>query len=93
MIDGLYLPASTPDEATEAIALTPPPPEPGREPLRHILLGSRQGVEAAVKQLQVLHYAEQFRWSRELVVPATGLVITPHQGEVWRYLLRWRSLE
>jgi len=40
----------------------------------------------------VLRYAEQATWSRLFVVPASGLVITPTQGEVFSYLLRWRQL-
>ena len=89
----IYVPsleAPAPCEAREPIVLSTPKPRPGREPLRHILLGSREGVDEAVQRLHVLKYAEQFEWSRVIAVPETGLLITPNQGEVLRYLLRWR---
>ena len=91
----IYIPywaASAPEQTTDLIALDTPKPSDGREPLRHILLGSEEGVDTAVKRMQVLGYAEQFMWSREIEVPETGLVITPNQGEVLRYLVRWRAI-
>ena len=91
----IYIPHLDSSAAREAIApvvLSTPKPRSGREPLRHILLGSREGVEEAVKQLHVLKYAEQLQWSKDIAVPETGILITPNQGEVLRYLVRWRSL-
>ena len=86
-----YLHSSAASEATEAIALSTPKPRDGREPLRHILLGSQAGVDEAVQRMQVLKYAEQFLWSRGIEVSETGILITPNQGEVLRYLVRWRA--
>ena len=89
----IYVPSlesPAPCEAREPIVLSAPKPRPGREPLRHILLGSREGVDEAVQRLHVLKYAEQFEWSRAIAVPENGLLITPNQGEVLRYLVRWR---
>jgi hypothetical protein len=80
-------------EAAQPIVLGSPLRIPGREPLRHILVGSRQGVDQAVHQLHVLHYAEQFQWSQPIVVPPQGITITPTQGEVLRYLIRWRRTD
>ena len=74
------------------ILLSAPNPRPGREPLRHMLLGSREGVDEAVKQLHLLRYAEQFAWSRAIVIPETGILITPNQGDVLRYWVQWRSI-
>ena len=79
-------------EATEPIALSTPKPRDGREPLRHLLLGSQEGVDKAIQRMQVLHYAEQFLWSKPIAVPETGILITPNQGDVLRYLLRWRAI-
>ena len=87
-----YLAMSAPEQTTEPFALDTPKPSEGREPLRHILLGSEEGVKTAVQRMQVLGYAEQFMWSREIEVPETGMVITPNQGEVLRYLVRWRAI-
>ena len=87
-----YLESSAPEPAAEPIALNTPKPREGREPLRHLLLGSEAGVNEAVQRMQVLKYAEQFLWSREIEVPEKGILITPHQGEVLRYLVRWRAI-
>ena len=84
--------ASEPVLPSMPILLSAPNPRPGRELLRHILLGSREGVDEAVKQLHLLRYAEQFEWSRAIAIPETGILITPNQGEVLRYLLRWRAI-
>ena len=74
------------------ILLSAPKPRPGRELLRHIVLGSREGVDEAVKQLHLLRYAEQFEWSRAIAIPETGILITPNQGDVLRYLVQWRAI-
>ena len=87
-----YFESSTSGETTEAISLNTPKPRDGREPLRHILLGSREGVDEAVQQLHVLKYAEQFLWSKPIEVPENGILITPNQGEVLRYWVRWRAI-
>ena len=98
MIYGPSFASSASSEASESvlpsipILLSAPNPRPGRELLRHILLGSREGVDEAVKRLHLLRYAEQFEWSREIEVPETGILITPNQGEVLRFLVRWRSI-
>ena len=87
-----YLESSAPEPTAEPIALNTPKPREGREPLRHLLLGSEAGVNEAVQRMQVLKYAEQFLWSREIEVPEKGILITPNQGEVLRYLVRWRAI-
>ena len=87
-----YLASSASEPAAEPIALDTPKPRDGREPLRHIVLGSLAGVDEAVKRMQVLNYAEHFLWSREIEVPETGILITPNQGEVLRCLVRWRAI-
>ena len=84
--------ASEPVLPSVPILLSAPNPRPGREPLRHMLLGSREGVDEAVKQLHLLRYAEQFAWSRAIVIPETGILITPNQGDVLRYWVQWRSI-
>ena len=49
---------TTESETTEPISLSTPKPRDGREPLRHLLLGSQEGVDKAIQRMQVLHYAE-----------------------------------
>ena len=95
-VPSLAWPAASEDNELVApsvpMVLSAPKPRPGREPLRHILLGSHAGVDEAVRQLHVLKYAEQFEWSRAIAVPENVILITPNQGEVLRYLVRWRAI-
>ncbi|PSN16256.1 hypothetical protein C7293_03350 [filamentous cyanobacterium CCT1] len=70
-----------------------PQAESQREPLRHILLSSRDGVHQTIHQLHSLGYVDQSYWSQLITVPSSGIVITPHQGEVMSYLLRMRMLD
>ena len=80
-------PSDAPVEADSPLLIAAPPLRAGHDPLRHILLGSPAAVQLAINRLHVLHYAEQFRWSRVIQVPSTGLVISPRQGEIMRYLI------
>ncbi len=80
-------------QASSPLVLAPPQPQPNREPLRHILLGSRDGVQQTIHQLHHLGYVEQLHWSQLLTVPPSGIVITPHQGEFMSYLVRMRMLD
>ena len=68
--------------------LANPAAQPGRERLRHLIIGSPEGVQSAIKSLHVLNYAEQHLWSQLIAVPTSGILITPEQGEVFSYLMR-----
>ncbi|MCG8362331.1 MAG: hypothetical protein MJA27_03240 [Pseudanabaenales cyanobacterium] len=74
------------------VQLANPSAQPGRERLRHLIIGSPEGVRSAIKSLHVLNYAEQHLWSQLITVPASGILITPEQGEVFSYLVRDRQL-
>jgi hypothetical protein len=65
---------------------------PGRERLRHLIMGSPEGVRSTIHTLHVLRYAEQSTWSRLLQIPTAGILLTPVQGEVFSYLWRDRPL-
>jgi hypothetical protein len=70
-----------------------PNARPGRERLRHLVIGSPAGVRGAINHLHLLRYAEQREWSRLVTIPQEGILITPEQGEVFSYLLRYRQLD
>ena len=72
--------------------LTNPDAQPERERLRHLIIGSPEGVRSAIKSLHKLNYAEQHLWSQLITVPPSGIVITPEQGAVFSYLVRDRQL-
>lgn len=65
--------------------------QPGRERLRHLVIGSPAGVRSTIHTLHVLNYAEQATWSQLITIPQSGILITPAQGEVFSYLLRHRQ--
>jgi alkanesulfonate monooxygenase SsuD/methylene tetrahydromethanopterin reductase-like flavin-dependent oxidoreductase (luciferase family) len=89
-----YLLSSAPQgEAASPLLLAKPPARPGREPLRHILIGSPEAVRGAINHLHLLRYAEQLQWSRLFTVPESGITLSPEQGEVFSYLLRYRQLD
>ncbi|HZG38609.1 MAG TPA: hypothetical protein VEZ50_08000 [Nodosilinea sp.] len=69
-----------------------PSPQPGRERLRHLVIGSTEGVQGAINHLHLLSYAERLEWSRLFTIPDSGILITPEQGEVFSLLVRDRQL-
>ena len=79
-------------EATSPLRLANPAAQPGRERLRHLVIGSPEGVQGAINHLHLLNYAERLEWSRLFTIPESGILITPEQGEVFSYLLRYRQL-
>ena len=88
-----YLLSSVPeDEATSPLVIVNPKAKPGREPLRHLIIDSREGVRSAINTLQVLNYADQSTWSKLIAIPESGILLTPEQGEVLSYLIRDRPL-
>ncbi|WP_017302173.1 hypothetical protein [Nodosilinea nodulosa] len=79
-------------EATNPLLLANSESQPGRERLRHLVIGSPEGVRGAINHLHLLRYTEQREWSRQFTIPESGILITPEQGEVFSYLLRYRQL-
>jgi hypothetical protein len=65
---------------------------PKREPLRHLLIGSPQGVQQTIHRLHNLGYAEAGLWSSPLPLPDRQLIITPYEGEVLGMLVRYLML-
>lgn len=49
-----------------AAANHPPTPQPAREQVRHLLLGTPSGIQATIGQLHQLGYADPNDWSRPL---------------------------
>lgn len=79
-------------EAKSPLLLANAEAQPGRERLRHLVMGSPEGVRGAINHLHLLQYAEQREWSRLFAIPESGILITPEQGEVFSCLLRYRQL-
>ncbi|MFQ4140493.1 hypothetical protein PGN35_029675 [Nodosilinea sp. PGN35] len=74
------------------LQLASPIAQPGRERLRHLVVGSPEGVRSTINLLHVLTYAEQATWSQLVTIPPSGILITPEQGEVFSLLRRDRQV-
>ncbi|MGG6241015.1 hypothetical protein ACQ4N7_20525 [Nodosilinea sp. AN01ver1] len=68
-------------------------PNPRPERLRHLVIGSPEGVRDTINLLHVLRYADQATWSQLVTIPQSGILITPEQGEVFSLLRRDRQIE
>ncbi|MBE9067387.1 hypothetical protein IQ260_12040 [Leptolyngbya cf. ectocarpi LEGE 11479] len=87
----LYLPyvsSARQGEATSPLLLASPAAQTGRERLRHLVIGSPEGVRSVIHSLHVLRYAEQALWSQLVTIPESGMMITPAQGEMFSLLRR-----
>jgi len=54
------------------LQLATPNPQPGRERLRHLVIGSPDGVRGAINHLHLLRYVEQREWSPLVPYPSRG---------------------
>ncbi|MBE9155911.1 hypothetical protein IQ265_03560 [Nodosilinea sp. LEGE 06152] len=80
-------------EATNPLLLSNPETQLGRERLRHLVIGSPEGVRGVINYLHLLQYAEQREWSQFVTIPPSGILITPEQGEVFSLLRRDRQID
>ena len=72
--------------------LLEPSPAPGCEHLRHIIIGSPEGVQEAIARLHLLHYVERRYWTPLITIGALGIRLTPAQGQVLSYLVQQRPI-
>ncbi|MGG6238648.1 hypothetical protein ACQ4N7_08405 [Nodosilinea sp. AN01ver1] len=85
-----FLASSARAGAATPLLLANPDLPPERERLRHLVIGSPEGVRSTIHTLHVLGYAEQATWSQLVTIPESGILITPAQGEVFSLLRRER---
>ncbi|MEB3233698.1 MAG: hypothetical protein VKJ64_22005 [Leptolyngbyaceae bacterium] len=65
---------------------------PDREPVRLLLIGSRQGVNSIIHVLHHLRFAEVFEWSQALDAPDLSKPLHIPSGEVMRVLTKYLPL-
>ncbi|MGB3613522.1 MAG: hypothetical protein WBA10_06975 [Elainellaceae cyanobacterium] len=58
--------------------------------LRHIIIGSPEGVRHAIERLHLLQYVEGRLWTPLIPITEQGIRITPAQGQVLSYLVLQR---
>ncbi|MGB3614478.1 MAG: hypothetical protein WBA10_11865, partial [Elainellaceae cyanobacterium] len=84
----------SPMEADPAIpTLIEPSPAPGCEHLRHIIIGSPDGVRHTINRLHLLQYVEWRLWTPLIAIGEQGIHITPAQGQVLSYLVQQRPIQ
>ncbi len=88
----LYPELPAPTEAAPTV-LTTPDPGPSGEVIRHILIGSPEGVRETIYRLHLRRYVEQAMWTGPIEIGPSGVHITQSQGQVLFYLMRLRSLD
>ncbi|MFE4104678.1 hypothetical protein [Almyronema epifaneia] len=65
----------------------------GREPIRHILIGTAPLVKRTIYQLHQARYAEAVRWTHPIEIPENRVILTPNPGEVMGFLVKLVRLE
>ncbi len=94
--DGLPAGTAAPLITPTAIAtpnLVSPDPGPSDEFIRHLLIGSPEGVRETIYLLQARHYVDHAQWSGPIAIGDGGVRITRREGQVLAYLMRRRSLD
>lgn len=86
-------PAASDPLTTPALDLVYPDPGPNGEYIRHILIGSPQGVQETIYLLQARRYVDHAQWSGPVAIGEAGVRITRQEGQVMAYLMRRRSLD
>ncbi len=88
-----FLYPELPSNEAAPTVLTTPSPAPNGEIIRHIIIGSPEGVREAIHKLHVRRYVEQSLWTQLIAIGEGGIKITRNEGEVLSYLVRQRSLD
>ncbi|MBE9141432.1 hypothetical protein IQ254_30285 [Nodosilinea sp. LEGE 07088] len=64
-------------------------PKPDREPVKILVIGSREAVSAIVNSLHQLSFAETFEWTDFLPAPTGDSPIQLRAGEVMKALVKY----
>ncbi len=88
----LYPEQPSQPEAAPPVLITPEA-DPNGEIIRHILIGSPEGIREAIYVLHVRRYVEHFLWAGPFKVGPDGIRITQSQGQMMAYLTRQRTLD
>ena len=68
-------------------------PKPDREPVKILVVGSKQAVSAIVAALHQLGFAEIFEWTDFLSAPSTDRPLQFQPGEVMKALVKYLPKE
>jgi hypothetical protein len=75
-------------------------PFAGREPIKHLLIGSPTAIRHTIHRLHNLHYADAGLWSgllglgdRSDTAQPQPILITPNPGDAMSILVRYLTLE
>jgi hypothetical protein len=68
-------------------------PKPDREPVKILVIGSKQAVSAIVAALHQLGFAEIFEWTDFLSAPSADRPLQFQPGEVMKALVKYLPKE
>ncbi|NMF84141.1 hypothetical protein [Nodosilinea sp. P-1105] len=68
-------------------------PKPDREPVKILVIGSKQAVSAIVAALHQLGFAEIFEWTDFLTAPCAERSLQFQPGEVMKALVKYLPKE
>ncbi len=76
------------------LRLAEPPPHPDGEVVRHILIGSREGIRETIHLMHInRYYVEQGLWTGPVAIRPDGVRLSRREGQVLAYLMRQRGLQ
>jgi hypothetical protein len=64
-------------------------PKPDREPVKILVIGSREAVSVIVNSLHQLRFAETLEWTDFLPAPTGGNPLQFREGEVMKALVKY----
>ncbi len=88
-----FLYPELPQSEAAPTLLATPDPGPSGEVIRHVIIGSPEGVRETIHRLHIKRYVEQAMWTGPIEIGPSGVNITPSQGQILFYMMRLRSLD
>ena len=82
------------DREAALLRLAEPPPQPDGEVVRHILIGSPEGIRETIHLMHINRYGiEQSLWTGPVAIGPDGVQLSRREGQVLAYLMRLRGLQ
>ncbi len=82
------------DREAALIRLDQIPPQPDGEVVRHLLIGSPEGIRETIHLMHInRYYVEQGLWTGPVDIGPDGVRLSRREGQVLAYLMRQRGLQ
>lgn len=64
-------------------------PKADKEPIKLLVIGSKQGIQAVIQTLHLCGFAEIFEWTDFMPAPTPERPLRCHPGEVMKMLVKY----